>query len=91
MELSKREIAWQQRKAKSHPTYDMWGKYAGTLKERMSKVKAVDPYSKEGQKLQEESRKKYGSWWLFTDNKMQKKNCKNWIMQYYIPEGMTNK
>lgn len=91
MELSKREIAWQQRKAKSHPTYDMWGKYAGTLKERMSKVKAVDPYSKEGQKLQEESRKKYGAWWLFTDNKMQKKNCKNWILQYYIPEGMTNK
>ena len=91
MELSKREIAWQQRKAKSHPTYDMWGKYAGTLKERMSKVKSVDPYSKEGQKLQEESRKKYGAWWLFTDNKMQKKNCKNWILQYYIPEGMTNK
>jgi|TARA_B100000073_G_C23589388_1_gene515671 hypothetical protein len=91
MELSKREIAWQQRKAKSHPTYDMWGKYAGTLQQRMSKVKAVDPYSKEGQKLQEESRKKYGAWWLFTDNKMQKKNCKGWIMQYYVPEGITNK
>ena len=39
MELSKREIAWQERKAKSHPTYDMWGKYAGTLQERMSRVK----------------------------------------------------
>ena len=49
MELSKRETAWQKRKAKSHPTYDMWGKYAGTLQERMSRVKAVDPYSEEGQ------------------------------------------
>tara|TARA_R100001480_G_scaffold68287_2_gene79624 strand:+ start:1390 stop:1608 length:219 start_codon:yes stop_codon:yes gene_type:complete len=57
MELSKRETAWQKRKAKSHPTYDMWGKYAGTLQERMSRVKAVDPYSEEGQKLQMNQRK----------------------------------
>ena len=91
MELSKREQAWLQRKASSHPTYDMWGKYAGTLQERMSRVKAVDPYSEEGQKLQEESTKKYGAWWLFTDNKMQKVNCDNWIMQFYVPEGITNK
>ena len=70
--------------AESHPTYDMWGKYAGTLKDRMSKVKAVDPYSEEGQKLQEESREKYGAWWLFTDKVV--KNTvvrKTWIMQYY--------
>ena len=70
--------------AKSHPTYDMWGKYAGTFEDRMKKVKAVDPYSKEGQKLQEESRKKYGAWWLFTDKGV--KNAitrKTWIMQYY--------
>ena len=43
MELNKREISWQPRKAKSHPTYDVWGKYAGTLQERMAKVKAVNP------------------------------------------------
>ena len=84
MVLSKREIAWQQRKAKSHPTYDQFGKYAGTFKERMARVKAVNPYNEEGQKLQEESRKKYGAWWLFTDNKMRKLNCDNWIMQFYI-------
>ena len=74
MELSKREIAWQQRKAKSHPTYDMWGKYT------------VDPYSEEGQKLQMESKKKYGAWWLFTDNKLQKLTNNTWIMQFYVPD-----
>tara|TARA_B100000965_G_scaffold92618_1_gene75467 strand:- start:104 stop:388 length:285 start_codon:yes stop_codon:yes gene_type:complete len=86
MELSKRETAWQKRKAKSHPTYDMWGKYAGTLQERMSRVKAVDPYSEEGQKLQMESKKKYGAWWLFTDNKLQKLTNNTWIMQFYVPD-----
>ena len=86
MELSKREIAWQERKAKSHPTYDMWGKYAGTFKERMSRVKTVAPYSEEGQKLQMESKKKYGAWWLFTDNKLQKLKNNTWIMQFYVPD-----
>ena len=86
MELNKRETAWQKRKAKSHPTYDMWGKYAGTLQERMSRVKAVDPYSEEGQKLQMESKKKYGAWWLFTDNKLQKLTNNTWIMQFYVPD-----
>ena len=86
MELSKRETAWQERKAKSHPTYDMWEKYAGTLQQRMSRVKAVDPYSEEGQKLQMESKKKYGAWWLFTDNKLQKLRNNTWIMQFYVPD-----
>ena len=86
MELNKRETAWQKRKAKSHPTYDMWGKYAGTLQERMTRVKAVDPYSEEGQKLQMESKKKYGAWWLFTDNKLQKLRNNTWIMQFYVPD-----
>ena len=86
MEISKREQAWLKRKAKSHPTYDMWGKYAGTLQERMSRVKAVDPYSEEGQNLQMESKKKYGAWWLFTDNKLQKLKNNTWIMQFYVPD-----
>ena len=86
MGLNKREIAWQERKAKSHPTYDMWGKYVGTLQQRMSRVKAVDPYSEEGQKLQMESKKKYGAWWLFTDNKLQKLKNNTWIMQFYVPD-----
>ena len=70
--------------AKSHPTYDMWGENAGTFEDRMKKVKAVDPYSEEGQKLQEESRKKYGAWWLFTDKGIKNSiTRKTWIMQYY--------
>jgi|9_EtaG_2_1085328.scaffolds.fasta_scaffold03378_8 hypothetical protein len=89
MELNKREIAWQQRKQvkkESHPTYAQWGKYAGTLQERMARIKAVDPYSEEGQKLQMESKKKYGAWWLFTDNKLQKLRNNTWIMQFYVPD-----
>ena len=77
--------------AKSHPNYDMWGENAGTLKERMSRVKAVNPYSKEGQKLQMESRKKYGAWWLFTDNKLQKLRNNTWIMQFYVPDERRKK
>ena len=52
----------------------------------MSRVKAVDPYSEEGQKLQMESKKKYGAWWLFTDNKLQKLKNNTWIMQFYVPD-----
>ena len=37
MKLSTREKAWLNRKASSHPTYDQWGKKAGTLEERMKK------------------------------------------------------
>ena len=91
MKLTKSEIAWKKRKAQSHPTYDQFGKYAGSLEDRMKKVKAICPYSEEGQKRQEESRKKYGAWWLFTDNKMQKVTSNNWIMQFYVAEGITNK
>jgi len=61
------------------------------LKERMKKVKAIDPYSKEGQNLQNQSRKKYGAWWLFTDNTMQKQNCDNWIMQFYVGDDRRKK
>jgi len=77
--------------AKSPPTYDMSGKYAGTFEDRMKKVKAVDSYSKEGQRLQEESRKKYGAWWLFTDNKLQKLRNNTWIMQFYVPDERRKK
>ena len=40
MNLNNREKAWQQRKKvhkESHPTYAQWGKYAGSLEDRMKR------------------------------------------------------
>ena len=44
-----------------------WGqKPKLAFEERMQQVEAVDPYSKEGKKLQKESAKKNGrAWWIF--------------------------
>ena len=54
MKLNKREKTW----------YDLYHKKSGTIQERIKNFKAVDPYSKEGQALQEESAKKHGrAWW----------------------------
>tara|TARA_R100000479_G_C6216982_1_gene140258 strand:+ start:246 stop:509 length:264 start_codon:yes stop_codon:yes gene_type:complete len=82
MTLTNRELAWQQRKAKSHPTYDMFGKYAGTLKERMAKVTTYYAFSPQRIKLEKKFNDKYGAWWIFqgVDNRVKYQD--NWIEQF---------
>lgn len=82
MTLTNREIAWQQRKAKSHPTYDMFGKYAGTLKERMTKVPTYYAFSPERAELEKDFNEKYGAWWIFQGVDYRAKYKNNWIEQY---------
>ena len=65
--------------AKSHPTYNVehikWGqKPKLTPEERVKQIKALDPYSKEGQELQE-----YHGVTL-RDNRKEK----TWIEQFYV-------
>mgnify|MGYP003624926338 FL=1 len=63
-------------------SYQQWGNKSGTIQERTKYYKAVDPYSKEGQALQEESAKKYGrAWWMFNGISF---NKKHWIRQFYV-------
>jgi hypothetical protein len=77
--------------AKSHPTYNReyikWGQKPNlTPEERVKQVKAVDPYSKEGQELQEYHAKKNGrGWHIFQGvNLRHNRKQKTWIEQFYV-------
>jgi len=62
-------------------SYQQWGNKRGTIQERTKDYKAFDPYSKEGQALQEESAKKHGrAWWMFNGTSF---NKKHWIRRYH--------
>ena len=76
MKLNKREKTW----------YDLYHKKSGTIQERIKNFKAVNPYSKEGQALQEESAKKHGrAWWMFNAiNFRSYRTSKTWIEQFYV-------
>ena len=50
--------------AKSHPTYDAWGKRPKlTPEERQKNVKSYPAFSKERYELEEEFNAKYGRGW----------------------------
>ena len=68
----------------SHPTYDKYGKYAGTIEERMVKSNLPDAWSQEGLKLREEFAAKHGRSWQVFDFYQQRhgKNKKPWIEQF---------
>ena len=83
--------------AKSHPTYDrdynreyeVWGKQPEkTLEERLLSVEAIDPYSEEGYKMQEESTKLHGrAWWLYAGWSLaHNRKFKYWIEQFMVSE-----
>lgn len=89
MELNNREKAWLNRKQvkkEHHPTYARFGKYAGTLKERMKKVKSYPAFSEERYKAEEESKEKYGAWWIFAGVEMRYNRDKTWIEQYNVED-----
>tara|TARA_R110002167_G_scaffold25424_3_gene88243 strand:+ start:536 stop:769 length:234 start_codon:yes stop_codon:yes gene_type:complete len=48
---------------KHKASYQQWGNNRGTIQERIKDFKAVDPYSKEGQALQESLAKEHGREW----------------------------
>tara|TARA_R110002096_G_scaffold118240_2_gene256034 strand:+ start:697 stop:963 length:267 start_codon:yes stop_codon:yes gene_type:complete len=76
MKLNKREKTW----------YDLYHKKSGTIQDRIKNFKAVDPYNKEGQALQEESAKKHGrAWYIFNGmNFRYNRDSKTWIEQFYV-------
>jgi len=53
--------------AKSHPTYDAWGKKPElTLEERQERITSYPAFSERRYKLEEEFHKKYGRGWIQT-------------------------
>ena len=54
MKLNSKEQAWANKRKKNNIEHIKWGqKPELTFEERMQQVESVDPYSEEGQKLQE--------------------------------------
>ena len=76
MKLNKREQVW----------YDLYHKKSGTIQDRIKNYKAFDPYSKEGQLLQEANAKKYGRGWYIFQGMNFKYNRvkKTFIEEYYV-------
>ena len=89
MQLNNREKAWLNRKQvkkESHPTYASYGKYAGTLKERMKKVTTYYAFSKQRREIEKEFNEQYGAWWLFTGKEMRYNRDKTWIEQFHVED-----
>ncbi len=93
MKLNSKEQAWVEKrknglKTKSdQPQYlDYGAAPKESFEDRMKKVIPVDPYSKEGQELQEAYAKKHGrGWYIFQGiNFRYNRDSKTWIEQYYI-------
>ena len=76
MKLNNREKSW----------YNLYHKKTGTIQDRIKNFKAVDPYNKEGQALQEESAKKHGrAWYIFNGIGFRHNRVsKTWIEQFYV-------
>ena len=73
--------------AKSHPTYNQFGKHMGTIQERCKKADLPDAWSKEGIALREALAKKHGrAWYLFNGKEMRHNRQKTWIEQYHVPD-----
>lgn len=74
MELTNKERFWHKK----------YYKEAGTIQERIKDFKSVDPYSKEGQKLQEDNAKENGrAWWIFAGVDIRhNREQKTWIEQF---------
>jgi len=88
MKLNNREKAWQNRKEpykESHPTYSQWGKYAGTLEERMKEVKPLLAYSKERAAFEKKWYEEHGkAWWIFQGTVIRYNREETWIEQYNV-------
>jgi|TARA_R110000765_G_scaffold121928_3_gene218299 hypothetical protein len=76
MKLNNKEQSW----------YEKYHKKSGTIQERSKDYKAVDPYSEEGQKLQNDNAKKHGrAWYIFAGmNFRHNRVKKTWIEQFYV-------
>lgn len=86
MKLNSREKAWQNKNKKSlHPTYDQWGKYAGTLEKRMKKVKPLLAYSEERAAFEKDWYKIHGrAWWIFQGTPVRYNREATWIEQFNV-------
>ena len=74
--------------ARSHPTYNKFGKHMGTIEDRCKKSNIPDAWSKEGIALREEFAKKHGrAWYLFNSKAMRHNREKTWIEQYHVPDA----
>ena len=77
--------------ANSHPTYNQWGKKAGTIQERMKNNKVPKPFTPEAEVWDKEWHQKYGrSWQVFDFYKSSKVRKYSWIEQYKVRERNNN-
>ena len=90
MNLNNREKAWQQRKRvykESHPTYAQWGKYAGSLEDRMKTIKPLLAYSKERADFEKKFYKEHGNgWWIFQGTTLRHNIKPSWIEQFRVED-----
>jgi len=90
MKLNSRERAWKNKnkiKKESHPTYARFGKYAGTLEERMKQAKSYPAFSEERYKVEEEFKEQFGrAWYIFQGREMRYNRKKTWIEQYHVED-----
>ena len=93
MKLNAKEQAWVEKRKNGLKTKSKQPQYLDygaapkeSFEDRMKKVIPVDPYSKEGQELQEANAKKHGrGWYIFQGmNFRYNRDSKTWIEQYYI-------
>jgi len=77
--------------AKSHPTYDLFGKHMGTIEERCVKANIPDAWSEKGIKEREAFAKKHGrAWWIFADTQQVPKYKEQWIEQFRVIDEVIN-
>ena len=72
--------------AKEQTWYERYHKKNGKIQDRIKDYKAFDPYSKEGQEVQESLAKKLGrGWQIFQGMTFRcNRDSKTWIEQYYV-------
>lgn len=78
--------------AKSHPTYDMFGKHKGDFWERNKHIEIPLPFTPEAEERSAEFAEKYGrAWYVFTYMKLgHEEKKKAWISQFEVKERKKN-
>ncbi len=68
----------------THPTYSIYGKYAGTIQARCKEAKLPDAWSEEGLQLREEFAAEHGRCWQVFDfyDSINSYKIRPWIEQF---------
>lgn len=73
--------------AKSHPTYNVFGKHMGTIQDRCKNANIPDAWSEEGIAEREAFAKQFGrAWYLFQGKEMRYNRKKTWLEQFHVED-----